>query len=913
MQDRNTPLDGSNLDVADAAPPQRTCLLVLGMHRSGTSALTRVLSLMGASLPKHILGAGKSNETGHWEPQKLVDPHDRLLAEVGSAWHDCQALNLTQVPFQRRQALAAETIELLRSEYADAPLILVEDPRVCRFASLFFDTLASVGVETCAVLPIRNPLEVAASLVQRDGMLQADAALLWLRHVLDAEAATRALPRAILSYSVLLADWKKSIRRLTERLEIKWPYTIEDIDEQVARFLAPLQRHHPRSDADILQDPVMRGLVADAYHALQVLEVNPASKTALADLDRIRGKFDRATPIIHYHSGQTHGREKALADKLAMYEAIIAEREAALAEAHAKAETLATQLGFAQHMCQAYKSSTSWRLTAPIRATKRAIKAGVKPLRSLGKLVRGAMIIPKRTHLFSRAKRVIEGSGLFDQQYYLEAYPDVRASGMNPIVHYVRFGAAEGRNPSEAFNTSFYLSSFPDVASANINPLYHYIVFGQHENKLIAPPSPVHLVGVPNTSASGPQRPLVQAAKKETSILRRPYSFTPSVAEHDGRPRILVLPAIFAVGGVERNTAAIMRELTTYFKFVVVTNEFHTKETGCLLDTIKDTCEAIFDLAAQSDKAAHIRHLQTIVESYPPDLVWICNGSTWYHENLDELHEIFHGAPIVDQQIYDTKAGWINWMTPEYSQRISRYVAINSKIAEKLAAEFSPPEKIDLIYPAVDLARLKVSRTVEVTYKGQEQEKESRHFVFVGRLSDQKRPLDLIQAACLLQEKASGITLEIVGSGPLEIKCAERIKKYRLHNIRMTPFVEDVAEVYARADGIVFVSEYEGLPIVMLEALASGVPVISTDVGDIRKVAAELGGGCAIMDGAIGHPSIIADALVSFSSEIQRHQQAAAEVSQIVIDRFSASNIARQYLGCFSAAFQIQAAKDMER
>ncbi len=51
-----------------------------GMHRSGTSALTRVLSLLGAALPQHILGAGPGNETGHWEPLRLVGYHDRMLA-----------------------------------------------------------------------------------------------------------------------------------------------------------------------------------------------------------------------------------------------------------------------------------------------------------------------------------------------------------------------------------------------------------------------------------------------------------------------------------------------------------------------------------------------------------------------------------------------------------------------------------------------------------------------------------------------------------------------------------------------------------------------------------------------------------------------------------------------------------------
>lgn len=63
-------------DVPQTMPGQRTCLLVLGMHPSGTSAITRILNLMGAELPKQLPGAWTSNEAEHWEPERLVLLHD---------------------------------------------------------------------------------------------------------------------------------------------------------------------------------------------------------------------------------------------------------------------------------------------------------------------------------------------------------------------------------------------------------------------------------------------------------------------------------------------------------------------------------------------------------------------------------------------------------------------------------------------------------------------------------------------------------------------------------------------------------------------------------------------------------------------------------------------------------------------
>src|SRR5690554_740320 len=68
----------------------------------------------------------------------------------------------------------------------------------------------------------------------------------------------------------------------------------------------------------------------------------------------------------------------------------------------------------------------------------------------------------------------IARSSMFDRDYYLNKNPDVAASGMDPIEHYVQYGAAEGRDPSAWFSTTFYLTSNADVKAAQVNPLRHF-------------------------------------------------------------------------------------------------------------------------------------------------------------------------------------------------------------------------------------------------------------------------------------------------------------------------------------------------------------------------------------------------------------------------------------------------------
>ena len=77
-----------------------------------------------------------------------------------------------------------------------------------------------------------------------------------------------------------------------------------------------------------------------------------------------------------------------------------------------------------------------------------------------------------------RDVRVIEASGLFDEAYYLERNPEVGERRMNPLVHFVIAGAAEGRDPHPLFSTAFYVSQLPDLAASGQNALRHYLTQG---------------------------------------------------------------------------------------------------------------------------------------------------------------------------------------------------------------------------------------------------------------------------------------------------------------------------------------------------------------------------------------------------------------------------------------------------
>lgn len=95
----------------------------------------------------------------------------------------------------------------------------------------------------------------------------------------------------------------------------------------------------------------------------------------------------------------------------------------------------------------------------------------------------------RHARALGRCAAVILKSGLFDSEYYLRRNPDVAAAGIEPLMHYVRRGAAELRSPGPFFSTRWYAEQYPDVSASGKNPLYHYIVHGHAEGRRPLPPS----------------------------------------------------------------------------------------------------------------------------------------------------------------------------------------------------------------------------------------------------------------------------------------------------------------------------------------------------------------------------------------------------------------------------------------
>lgn len=116
--------------------------------------------------------------------------------------------------------------------------------------------------------------------------------------------------------------------------------------------------------------------------------------------------------------------------------------------------------------------------TKNYKKIKGCVVLGLRIKRILG-------LISKKTYNKRVLNLKVKHSGLFDCQWYLRQYPDVKKAKMNPVNHYLQYGWTEGRNPSPKFDNNYYLNTHRDVAAANICPLLHYIDYGREEGREI--------------------------------------------------------------------------------------------------------------------------------------------------------------------------------------------------------------------------------------------------------------------------------------------------------------------------------------------------------------------------------------------------------------------------------------------
>ena len=517
---------------------KRHAIIVLGMHRSGTSAVTGVLNLLGVDLGSNLMApAQDNNETGFWEHLDIYETNEKLLQGLNSSWDDVRSFPDGWLRSNQAELYKLEIISILERDFANSPFWAVKDPRICRFLPLWRPILEETGNNPYFLIVVRNPLEVVASLAKRDGFPKGKSCLLWLKHMIDAEKETRNTCRMFVTYEEFLSDWKGLSSRIAQTFGFKWPVDLDEAASQVEVFLQSSLRHNIISDTVLVEDEALSKWIRDAYLAVEeavdgddsrLIKTMDAIEVELRDVEKLyasvltdfRDRYsatnaalqDRNQQIDHLNtrleeSQQARGHQLAEInhlqegiteredriqgldaevaglregvterdERIKGLDAEVAGLRGVLGEREDQIQHFRCQVDLLHNQVEAILDSTSWKLTAPLRW----ISVNTKKFKR--------KIMPA-LYFFDRQYRTIKKSGLFDAPYYLEKNPDVAESGINPVIHYLAFGSREGRDPNPFFDTSYYQTKNRDVLEAKINPLYHFIAHGAKKGISVCQP-----------------------------------------------------------------------------------------------------------------------------------------------------------------------------------------------------------------------------------------------------------------------------------------------------------------------------------------------------------------------------------------------------------------------------------------
>jgi len=214
-------------------------VFIIGMHRSGTSALGGALEPLGLTVGKTVMPPRPDNPKGFYENLSMTELHDKFLASISSNWQDPKPIGAEKFQGTGARRFREKLLRLLIAEFGERrPLI--KDPRLCRLMPLWIPLIREHFPKAFFILPVRHPVEVAYSLLQRGPFTLDQGLKLWVVHVLEGERTTRGFFRLFTTYDQLLQSPVETVLRLAKSLGLSTAGVTAAVSAQIDSQL----RHH---------------------------------------------------------------------------------------------------------------------------------------------------------------------------------------------------------------------------------------------------------------------------------------------------------------------------------------------------------------------------------------------------------------------------------------------------------------------------------------------------------------------------------------------------------------------------------------------------------------------------------------------------------------------------------------------
>ena len=245
-------------------------VIIIGMHRSGTSILTRISNLLGLKLEigEFVPPIKGDNDTGFWELQEVVDVNESILNNFGISHLDAEELPsnwLDNLEKSEKSHHYIEKIEEILSRTTDKDNFFgIKDPRISRLLPLWTKCCKRLDIEPVFIFSLRSPIEVAQSLHKRNNITVEQALDLWNIYNQEAEFHSRNFKRYFVSFPDIMNSWERDMLEAEEYLDIKWNYNSSS-RENINNFIQNDLYRNKNKDSDIKINNETKNLYKGLY------------------------------------------------------------------------------------------------------------------------------------------------------------------------------------------------------------------------------------------------------------------------------------------------------------------------------------------------------------------------------------------------------------------------------------------------------------------------------------------------------------------------------------------------------------------------------------------------------------------------------------------------------------------------
>jgi hypothetical protein len=287
---------------------KRPVVVILGMHRSGTSLIANFMHAVGVDFGLDLMPADESNAAGYWESMTIFETHQKILKELNCDWHN-PPLSLPADCWRKPVILELKSglVEFVRSECERTDKIWgFKDPRVAVLLPLWQEIFDELQLEPLYLLSVRHPGSVAASLARRDSLALADSQALWLKTYLDALSHTGNHLLCVVDYDRWFESGLEQAGTVIESLNLSKSITEEQIVNAVNNTIQPGLRHHS-SKQNATCSPIVDGF----YSLLRQAAIDGKVSDEIWTLTET---FEKARGLLNTWDELVAERDKIIAD-----------------------------------------------------------------------------------------------------------------------------------------------------------------------------------------------------------------------------------------------------------------------------------------------------------------------------------------------------------------------------------------------------------------------------------------------------------------------------------------------------------------------------------------------------------------------------------------------------------------------